>query len=166
MRARRMVQPGQRVAQRPERRGAASRERGPSRPGRPAFFGQEQGRPSACADNQWKRQFPPQRRGAAVVPGLAGGGAKLASRAGRIVAMMTLRHSRDANAKSEGEMAESKVTIERKPNDKWACFLHLPEAAEGLDLGKEFKTEERAEAWLDTSEAVTAIDVMTRKHKK
>ncbi|MCW2316879.1 hypothetical protein M2322_002433 [Rhodoblastus acidophilus] len=45
-------------------------------------------------------------------------------------------------------------------------MLHLPEAAEGLGLGKEFKTEERAEAWFDTSEAVTAIDVMTRKHKK
>jgi len=63
-------------------------------------------------------------------------------------------------------MAEPKVTIEQKPNGKWACLLHLPEVADSLDLGKEFKTEERAEAWLDTSEAVTAIDVITRKHKK
>jgi hypothetical protein len=63
-------------------------------------------------------------------------------------------------------MAESKVTIEQKPNDKWGCFLHLADVVEPIDLGKEFKTEDRAEGWLDTSEAVTAIDVMTRKHKK
>jgi hypothetical protein len=66
----------------------------------------------------------------------------------------------------EGIMAEAKVTIEQKPNDKWACFLHLPEVAEPVDLGMEFKSEERAEGWLDTSEAVTAIDLFTRKHKK
>lgn len=63
-------------------------------------------------------------------------------------------------------MAESKVTIEQKDNGKWGCFLHLPEAAAPVDLGKEFKTEEKAEMWSDTSEAVTAIDMMTRKFKK
>lgn len=63
-------------------------------------------------------------------------------------------------------MAEGKVTIEQKDNGKWACFLHLPDAVSPVDLGKEFKTEEKAEMWADTSEAVTAIDMMTRKFKK
>ncbi|WP_298423598.1 hypothetical protein [Rhodoblastus sp.] len=63
-------------------------------------------------------------------------------------------------------MAENRVTIEQKDNGKWACFLHLPEAEAPVDLGKEFKTEEKAEMWSDTSEAVTAIDMMTRKFKK
>jgi hypothetical protein len=63
-------------------------------------------------------------------------------------------------------MAESKVTIEQKDNGKWGCFLHLPEAEVPVDLGKEFKTEEKAEMWSDTSEAVTAIDMFTRKFKK
>jgi len=63
-------------------------------------------------------------------------------------------------------MAENKVTIEQKDNGKWGCFLHLAEAETPIDLGKEFKTEEKAEMWSDTSEAVTAIDMMTRKMKK
>jgi hypothetical protein len=68
--------------------------------------------------------------------------------------------------KSEGMMSESKVTIEQKDNGKWACFLHLTASEAPVDLGKEFKTEEKAEMWADTSEAVTAIDMMTRKFKK
>ena len=63
-------------------------------------------------------------------------------------------------------MADTKVTIEQKDNGKWGCFLHLPEAPAPVDLGKEFKTEDKAEMWSDTSEAVTAIDMMTRKFKK
>lgn len=63
-------------------------------------------------------------------------------------------------------MAESKLTIEQKDNGKWAVLLHLPGAPEPVDLGKEFKTEDKAEMWSDTSEAVTAIDMMTAKHKK
>ena len=51
-------------------------------------------------------------------------------------------------------------------NGKWGCFLHLPEHEEPIFLGKEFKTEERAENWLNTSEAVTAVDMMPRKYKK
>ena len=62
-------------------------------------------------------------------------------------------------------MTEQKVTVEELPNGKWACFLHLPWADEPINLGKEFKSEERAETWLDVSEAMTAIAVMTRKYK-
>jgi hypothetical protein len=61
-------------------------------------------------------------------------------------------------------MAENKVTVEKKDNGKWACFLHLPGHDAPIDLGKEFKDEERAETWLDVSEATTAIDMMTRKY--
>jgi hypothetical protein len=63
-------------------------------------------------------------------------------------------------------MAESKVTIEKKPDGKWGCFVHLPDMEEPVNLGKEFKSEDRAETWLDTSEAVSAIEMMTRKYKK
>ncbi len=63
-------------------------------------------------------------------------------------------------------MAANKVTVEVKPDGKWGCFLHLPDHGEPIFLGKDFKSEERAETWLDTSEAVTAIDVMARKYKK
>ena len=59
-----------------------------------------------------------------------------------------------------------KVTVDKLPSGKWACFLHLPEHPEPINLGKEFKTEDQAETWLDVSEAVTAIDMMTRKYKK
>ena len=63
-------------------------------------------------------------------------------------------------------MAESKVTVEEKSEGKWGCFLHLPDHEEPIFPGKEFTTEERAENWLNTSEAVTAVDMMTRKYKK
>jgi hypothetical protein len=63
-------------------------------------------------------------------------------------------------------MAESKVTVAEKPDGKWGCFLHLPDHDEPIYLGKDFKNEDRAETWLDTSEAVSAIEMMTRKFKK
>lgn len=63
-------------------------------------------------------------------------------------------------------MADHKVTVEQLPNGKWACFLHLEGHDTPVNLGKEFKSEERAETWLDVSEAITAIDVMIRKYKK
>ncbi|MCJ2178181.1 hypothetical protein [Novosphingobium album (ex Hu et al. 2023)] len=61
-------------------------------------------------------------------------------------------------------MADHKVTVEQLDNGKWACFLHLPGVDAPVNLGKEFKSEERAETWLDVSEAMTAIDVMVRKY--
>ena len=72
------------------------------------------------------------------------------------------------SAKSEwgANMAEEKVTVEQLPNGKWACFLHLPGHDEPINLGREFKNDEQAENWLNVSEAVTAIDMMVRKHKK
>ncbi|QSA96944.1 hypothetical protein [Methylococcus sp. EFPC2] len=63
-------------------------------------------------------------------------------------------------------MAGYKVTIEELPSGKWACFLNLEGHDEPINLGKEFKSEERAENWLNVSESVTAIEMMIRKHKK
>lgn len=63
-------------------------------------------------------------------------------------------------------MADYKVTVEERSDGKWACFLHLPYVEQPIDLGKQFKSEERAEAWLTVSEATTAIDMMIAKHKK
>jgi hypothetical protein len=62
-------------------------------------------------------------------------------------------------------MADHKVTIEQLPSGKWACFLHVPGHEAPIHLGKEFKTEEQGENWLNVSEAVTAIEMMTRKAK-
>jgi len=59
---------------------------------------------------------------------------------------------------------EQKVTIEKLPNGKWSCFLHLPHVREPINLGREFKNEEQAENWLTVSESMTAIDTLTRKH--
>jgi hypothetical protein len=63
-------------------------------------------------------------------------------------------------------MADNKVTVEKLPNGKWACFLHRPEHNEPINLGREFKNEEQAENWLNVSESLTAIEMMTRKYKK
>ena len=60
-------------------------------------------------------------------------------------------------------MADHKVSIEQLPSSKWACFLHLPGQEAPVNLGKEFKTEEQAENWLNVSEAVTAIEMLSRK---
>jgi hypothetical protein len=66
----------------------------------------------------------------------------------------------------EDPVADYKVTVDELPDGKWACFLHLPGHDQPIDLGKQFKSEERAEAWLTVSEATTAIDMMIAKHKK
>lgn len=63
-------------------------------------------------------------------------------------------------------MADHKVTVERLPNGKWACFLHITGRDEPVNLGREFKTDEQAENWLNVSEAVTAIEMMVRKCEK
>jgi hypothetical protein len=63
-------------------------------------------------------------------------------------------------------MADYKVTVDELPDGKWACFLHLPGHEQPFDLGKQFKTEERAETWLTVSEATTAIDMVLAKHRK
>ncbi len=63
-------------------------------------------------------------------------------------------------------MSDHKVTVEKLPTGKWACFLHLSGHDEPINLGKEFKTDEQAETWLNVYEATTAIEMMIRKHKK
>jgi hypothetical protein len=63
-------------------------------------------------------------------------------------------------------MPDHKVTVDQLASGKWACFLHLPGHDEPINLGKEFKSDEHAEMWLDVSESVTAIEMMIRKHKK
>jgi hypothetical protein len=62
--------------------------------------------------------------------------------------------------------ADYKVTVEELPDGKWACFLHIAGFDQPFDLGKQFKTEERAETWLTVSESTTAIDMLLAKHKK
>jgi hypothetical protein len=62
------------------------------------------------------------------------------------------------------DMADDyKVTVEELPDGKWACFLHLAGHDQPFDLGKQFKSEERAELWLNVSEATTAIDMVLAK---
>jgi hypothetical protein len=63
-------------------------------------------------------------------------------------------------------MADEKVTVEQLPNGKWACFLRLAGHEEPINLGREFKSDEQAENWLNVSESVTAIEMMVRKYKK
>jgi hypothetical protein len=63
-------------------------------------------------------------------------------------------------------MADYKVTIDKLPSGKWACFLHIAGHPEPANPGREFKNEERAENWLNVSESVTAIDMFLRKYKK
>src|SRR3546814_4913174 len=48
-------------------------------------------------------------------------------------------------AEERGNMADHKVTVEQLPSGKWACFLQLPGVADPVNLGKEFKSEERSE---------------------
>ena len=78
-----------------------------------------------------------------------------------------LQHARENTIEVTGEeMADHKVTVEKLPNGKWACFLHLQGHDGPINLGKEFKSDEQAETWLDVSESVTAIEMMIRKYKK
>jgi hypothetical protein len=63
-------------------------------------------------------------------------------------------------------MLDHEVTVEKLPSGKWACFLHLPEHDGPINLGKEFKSDEQAETWLNVTESTTAIEMMIRKHKK
>jgi hypothetical protein len=71
----------------------------------------------------------------------------------------------NATATGGGVMAD-KITIEKLPNGKWACYLHLPHVPDPINLGKEFKNEQMAETWQDVSECDTAVAMMTAKHKK
>jgi hypothetical protein len=63
-------------------------------------------------------------------------------------------------------MADQNVTVAKLPSGKWACFLHLASHPTPINLGRDFKSEEQAENWLSVSEAMTAIEMMTRKYQK
>ena len=65
----------------------------------------------------------------------------------------------------EDRVADYKVTVEEQPDGKWACFLHVP-GEEPYNLGKSFKSEDRADAWLTVGEATTAIDMAVAKLTK
>jgi hypothetical protein len=71
----------------------------------------------------------------------------------------------DIAKQEEDRVADYKVTVEEQPDGKWACFLHVP-GEEPYNLGKTFKNEERAEAWLTVGEATTAIDMAVAKLTK
>jgi hypothetical protein len=76
------------------------------------------------------------------------------------------RAVRTNNAKQEEDrVADYKVTVEEQTDGKWACFLHVP-GEEPYNLGKTFKNEDRAEAWLTVGEATTAIDMAVAKLTK
>jgi hypothetical protein len=57
------------------------------------------------------------------------------------------------------------ITIAKKDNGKWAAFLRLNGYADPFDLGRELKTEEMVEGWLDTTEANNLIDQFITKYR-
>ena len=88
----------------------------------------------------------------------------------KCVLMLPIRRERERAAQIRTEwkrtmLSDYKVTVEELPNGKWACFLHIPGHAVPYNLGKEFKTEDRAEVWLNVSEATTSIDMLLAKHR-
>ena len=57
------------------------------------------------------------------------------------------------------------VTIAKKPNGKWGIFLRLNGYDEPFDIGRELKTEDMAEGWLDTTECNNLIDQFITKYR-
>lgn len=62
----------------------------------------------------------------------------------------------------EGE----EVTMQKLPSGKWAAFLRIKGHDEPFNLGREFKTEEILEGWLDTTEANNLIDQYLTKYRQ
>jgi hypothetical protein len=58
------------------------------------------------------------------------------------------------------------VILTKLPSGKWAPLLRLNGQDEPISLGREFKTEEIAEGWLDTTEANNLIDQYITKYRK
>ncbi len=58
------------------------------------------------------------------------------------------------------------VILTKLPSGKWAPLLRLNGHEEPISLGREFKTEEIAEGWLDTTEANNLIDQFITKYRK
>lgn len=57
------------------------------------------------------------------------------------------------------------LIITRLPNGRWSPQLRLAGQDEPYDLGREFKTEEIAEGWLETSEATNLIGQFITKYR-
>jgi hypothetical protein len=89
----------------------------------------------------------------------------------RRISSTAVEASINASATSENTIREggldmvddNKVTVKELPDGKWGCFLHVPGYDQPFDLGKQFKSEERAELWLNVSEATTAIEMVLSK---
>ncbi|ACB94249.1 hypothetical protein [Beijerinckia indica] len=58
------------------------------------------------------------------------------------------------------------VTVAKLPSGKWGALLRLNGYDEPFNLGREFKTEEMTEGWLDTTEANNLIDQYITKYRK
>ncbi len=61
--------------------------------------------------------------------------------------------------------AGEEILIQKKPNGKWGIFLRLNDYAEPFDIGRELKTEEMAEGWVDTTECNNLIDQFISKYR-
>ncbi len=58
------------------------------------------------------------------------------------------------------------IKIQKKPNGKWGIFLKLNGQDELIDIGRELKTEEMAEGWVDTTECNNLVDQFITKYRK
>ncbi len=55
--------------------------------------------------------------------------------------------------------------VSSQPNGKWGIFLRLNGYAEPFDIGRELKSEEMAEGWVDTTECNNLIDQYITKYR-
>jgi hypothetical protein len=58
------------------------------------------------------------------------------------------------------------ITVAKLPSGKWGALLRLNGYDEPFNLGREFKTEEMTEGWLDTTEANNLVDQFITKYRK
>lgn len=61
--------------------------------------------------------------------------------------------------------AGEEILIQKKSNGKWGIFLRLNGYAEPFDVGRELKTEDMAEGWVDTTECNNLIDMLIGKYR-
>jgi len=62
--------------------------------------------------------------------------------------------------------AGEEIKIAKKENGKWGIFLVLNGYDEPIDIGRELKTEEMAEGWVDTTECNNLVDQFIKKYRK
>jgi len=61
--------------------------------------------------------------------------------------------------------AGEEIKIAKKENGKWGIFLVLNGYADPIDIGRELKTEEMAEGWVDTTECNNLVDQFIKKYR-